>query len=275
MGAASVAPCTPVAPSKGVDTLELYRDSADAREEPKIAARDVRICGLEEQAKDMRYHVHVEWITHTEVGDYWIPASEISGPGGIRPDTPIIRPGTFPAGTLAKAEPGAAAGALMVYLAGHGHASALIGAACCGRPAPDRELGAAFAGYDLATAPVLPGGWMRGAERPLVQQIAFGSESRLAPERINAAIESHGSALPPAAPSAETIKRLQAALKKAGARLVVDGKMGLQTGMALADWQRAHGLRATGRLDPASERLLGLVPEGKREYENAIVPPKP
>jgi peptidoglycan hydrolase-like protein with peptidoglycan-binding domain len=100
-------------------------------------------------------------------------------------------------------------------------------------------------------------------------------ETRAAPEQIKATIDKHAWASPPVEPSAETIKRLQAALNKAGARLVVDGKMGLQTGMALADWQRTHGLRATGRLDPASERLLGLAAEGRREYETVVGPPRP
>jgi hypothetical protein len=274
-------PCGRLEVGQRAARLDLYLHSDDLAVAAAVRSADVtRLCGLDENvAKDLRYHVHIEWAPHDADGEYWIPTFEISA--DIRPDTPIQRPRTYPAGTLSQLEPYAARGVQVIYFASHGSAPPSVEPASelvVTAPVPP---GGWVRGSErlrllrIMTTPMPPSSWMRGAERPLVHQIDFGAESRSAPEQINAAIDTHAWASPSAEPSAETIKRLQSALNKAGARLVVDGKMGLQTGMALADWQRARGLRATGRLDPASERLLGLAAEGKREYETAVGPPRP
>ncbi len=45
------------------------------------------------------------------------------------------------------------------------------------------------------------------------------------------------------------VERLQTALNANGAQLTVDGKMGPKTSAALMDFQKAHGLKATGHVD--------------------------
>lgn len=47
----------------------------------------------------------------------------------------------------------------------------------------------------------------------------------------------------------ERVERLQSALNANGAKLTVDGKMGPKTHAALMDFQKAHGLKATGKPD--------------------------
>ncbi len=76
---------------------------------------------------------------------------------------------------------------------------------------------------------------------------------------------------PAAAPSAATpasgthmhamarsqrIEKLQSALNANGAKLTVDGKMGPKTHAALMDFQKAHGLKTTGRPDKETRDAL-------------------
>jgi peptidoglycan hydrolase-like protein with peptidoglycan-binding domain len=54
----------------------------------------------------------------------------------------------------------------------------------------------------------------------------------------------------------ERIEKLQSALNANGAKLTVDGKMGPKTHAALMDFQKAHGLKATGRPDKETRDAL-------------------
>ena len=60
-----------------------------------------------------------------------------------------------------------------------------------------------------------------------------------------------------AAPN-KSIMALQTALNEKGASLKVDGKMGAQTRAALKNFQKANGLKITGRLDKATRGKLGV-----------------
>lgn len=55
------------------------------------------------------------------------------------------------------------------------------------------------------------------------------------------------------------IKSIQAALnRKEHAHLAVDGMMGAQTRAALTRFQKAHGIKPTGRPTKATEKALGM-----------------
>ena len=54
----------------------------------------------------------------------------------------------------------------------------------------------------------------------------------------------------------QRVERLQTALNANGAQLTVDGKMGPKTRAALEAFQKAHGLKATGRVDKATIAAL-------------------
>lgn len=54
------------------------------------------------------------------------------------------------------------------------------------------------------------------------------------------------------------VKAVQTALNKEGYKLEVDGKMGKQTRAALVKFQKAHGLPATGQVDSATLKKLGV-----------------
>ena len=70
----------------------------------------------------------------------------------------------------------------------------------------------------------------------------------------------------PAAPAAkahkttasEEVKMVQEALNKQGAKLKVDGVAGKQTRAALSKFQKANGLKATGKADAATLAKLGI-----------------
>jgi peptidoglycan hydrolase-like protein with peptidoglycan-binding domain len=57
---------------------------------------------------------------------------------------------------------------------------------------------------------------------------------------------------------ADRTKALQTALNNNGAKLVVDGRYGKKTAHAVAAYQKAHGLKPTGRADAKTEAALGL-----------------
>lgn len=54
------------------------------------------------------------------------------------------------------------------------------------------------------------------------------------------------------------VRTLQEALNRHGASLRADGMMGPRTRAALSRFQRSHGLRATGTLNPETEARLGM-----------------
>ncbi len=55
------------------------------------------------------------------------------------------------------------------------------------------------------------------------------------------------------------VKSIQAALnRKEHAHLAVDGKMGIETRTALEKFQKAHGLKPTGRPTKATQQALGM-----------------
>ncbi len=55
-----------------------------------------------------------------------------------------------------------------------------------------------------------------------------------------------------------TLKSAQDALNKSGASLTVDGKYGPKTKAAIQAFQQGHGLKATGKLDKATKKALGI-----------------
>jgi peptidoglycan hydrolase-like protein with peptidoglycan-binding domain len=58
---------------------------------------------------------------------------------------------------------------------------------------------------------------------------------------------------------ADHVKALQTALNNNGAKLVVDGRYGKKTAHAVAAYQKAHGLKATGRDDAKTSAALGVM----------------
>jgi peptidoglycan hydrolase-like protein with peptidoglycan-binding domain len=59
-------------------------------------------------------------------------------------------------------------------------------------------------------------------------------------------------------PAQQRFAKVQMALNANGAQLNVDGKWGPQTSAALKSFQQGHNLKATGRMDPATAKALGL-----------------
>jgi peptidoglycan DL-endopeptidase CwlO len=56
----------------------------------------------------------------------------------------------------------------------------------------------------------------------------------------------------------QRVAKAQMALNSNGAQLDVDGKMGPKTVAALKSYQNSHHLKATGKLDVATARALGV-----------------
>jgi peptidoglycan hydrolase-like protein with peptidoglycan-binding domain len=56
----------------------------------------------------------------------------------------------------------------------------------------------------------------------------------------------------------QRVAKAQMALNSNGAQVDVDGKMGPKTVAALRSFQSSHHLKATGRLDAATTRALGV-----------------
>jgi peptidoglycan hydrolase-like protein with peptidoglycan-binding domain len=63
-------------------------------------------------------------------------------------------------------------------------------------------------------------------------------------------------AKPDASARMDRVKKLQTALNANGATVPVDGKMGPKTHAALMDFQKAKGLKATGRMDKETMAAL-------------------
>jgi len=57
----------------------------------------------------------------------------------------------------------------------------------------------------------------------------------------------------------QRIEKLQSALNANGAKLTVDGKIGPKTHAALMDFQKAHGLKVTGRPDKETRDALKMA----------------
>jgi peptidoglycan hydrolase-like protein with peptidoglycan-binding domain len=57
----------------------------------------------------------------------------------------------------------------------------------------------------------------------------------------------------------DRVQKLQTALNANGAKLTVDGKMGAKTRAALTDFQKAHGLKTTGRPDKETRDALKMA----------------
>jgi hypothetical protein len=82
-----------------------------------------------------------------------------------------------------------------------------------------------------------------------------------APTRTATPVHRHPGAPGQHAPMrAQRVERLQTALNASGATVTVDGKMGPKTRAALADFQKAHGLKVTGR--PDKETIDALKASG-------------
>jgi peptidoglycan hydrolase-like protein with peptidoglycan-binding domain len=59
-------------------------------------------------------------------------------------------------------------------------------------------------------------------------------------------------------PAQQRVAKAQAALNNNGAQLDVDGKMGPKTVAALKSYQHSHNLKASGRVDAATAKALGI-----------------
>lgn len=119
---------------------------------------------------------------------------------------------------------------------------------------------AAVVGLALCAAPMA-----MAADQPAAAAPAMGKPAAITPVAPAAA-------QPAAAKAAKTTKAkpmkavkvnprvrvLQDALNKNGAKLKVDGVWGKQTRMALKEFQKAKGLKVTGKVDKATKAALGL-----------------
>jgi peptidoglycan hydrolase-like protein with peptidoglycan-binding domain len=59
-------------------------------------------------------------------------------------------------------------------------------------------------------------------------------------------------------PTQQRFAKVQTALNANGAQLDVDGKWGPKSSAALKVFQSSHKLKATGRMDPATAKALGV-----------------
>jgi peptidoglycan hydrolase-like protein with peptidoglycan-binding domain len=59
-------------------------------------------------------------------------------------------------------------------------------------------------------------------------------------------------------PAQQRVAKVQIALNANGAQLDVDGKWGAKTSAALKSYQSAHKLKATGKMDSATAKSLGV-----------------
>jgi peptidoglycan hydrolase-like protein with peptidoglycan-binding domain len=60
------------------------------------------------------------------------------------------------------------------------------------------------------------------------------------------------------ATQSSSVKTVQSALNKEGYTVAVDGKMGKQTKTALKQFQKAKGLKVTGKIDSPTKAKLGI-----------------
>lgn len=59
-------------------------------------------------------------------------------------------------------------------------------------------------------------------------------------------------------PAQQRVAKVQTALNSNGAQIDVDGKMGPKTVAALKSYQSSHNLKASGRVDAATAKALGI-----------------
>jgi peptidoglycan hydrolase-like protein with peptidoglycan-binding domain len=112
-----------------------------------------------------------------------------------------------------------------------------------------------FAVPALAQAPASPAPAAPAAPAPSTPAPAAAVPATPAP-----AAAAPGAAAPTKATHASArsarVEQLQNALNSNGATLTVDGKMGSKTKAALMDFQKAHGLKVTGRPDKETRDAL-------------------
>lgn len=87
------------------------------------------------------------------------------------------------------------------------------------------------------------------AAKSMVKKTAVKAVAKKAPAK---AVSHH------ALMSRHRVERMQAALSNAHYKVALDGIWGPKTRTALRDFQKAHGLKATGRLDHATAKKLAL-----------------
>jgi peptidoglycan hydrolase-like protein with peptidoglycan-binding domain len=59
-------------------------------------------------------------------------------------------------------------------------------------------------------------------------------------------------------PGQQRVAKAQMALNANGAQLTVDGKWGAKTSAAVKDYQKSHNLKASGKIDAATAKSLGV-----------------
>jgi peptidoglycan hydrolase-like protein with peptidoglycan-binding domain len=102
----------------------------------------------------------------------------------------------------------------------------------------------------LAQAPASPAPAAPAAPAPADTAPATAAPSAAAPGAAAPTKATHAMARP------AHVEQLQNALNSNGAALTVDGKMGPKTKAALMDFQKAHGLKVTGRPDKETRDAL-------------------
>jgi peptidoglycan hydrolase-like protein with peptidoglycan-binding domain len=111
-------------------------------------------------------------------------------------------------------------------------------------------LAVAVIGFGLATTPADAQQRPMGASgSSMSSSSSSGAPAKSMPAKKAAAKKGMAS---------ESVKAVQAALNKHGAKLKVDGTMGPGTRAALKKYQSANGLKATGRIDDATKAKLGV-----------------
>jgi peptidoglycan hydrolase-like protein with peptidoglycan-binding domain len=101
-----------------------------------------------------------------------------------------------------------------------------------------------------APVPAAPAAPAPSTPAPAAAAPATAAPSAAAPSAAAPTKAMHASA------RSARVEQLQNALNSNGATLTVDGKMGSKTKAALMDFQKAHGLKVTGRPDKETRDAL-------------------
>jgi peptidoglycan hydrolase-like protein with peptidoglycan-binding domain len=96
----------------------------------------------------------------------------------------------------------------------------------------------ALAGTGLVVMPVMAADTMPAPERTVASHPATNATKHVRADKM-----AH-------------VEKVQQSLNTNGANLKVDGKWGPKTTAAVKDFQKAHGLKATGRLDKSTRAQL-------------------
>jgi peptidoglycan hydrolase-like protein with peptidoglycan-binding domain len=108
-----------------------------------------------------------------------------------------------------------------------------------------------------AAAPATPAAPMPAAATPAAPAPAAAAPAASAPAAAAPSAAMPAMKMKPtAAARTQRVEKLQTALNANGASLPVDGKMGPKTHAALMDFQKAKGLKATGRVDKETMAAL-------------------